>query len=252
MSNSYINDFTKTTVLYYDDLKRMKPLTREDETSLIKEAKKNNTEARNKLIESNLKFVFSIASKYKGYGVPLADLISEGNLGLHKAIDKYDTSYDIRFINYAVFWVRDSIQNFLDKNHKKEQHESSIDAMLSGCGNRNSIEGSIMGDVMEDKEDERIDTKEMIASNEAEYHARSCEERRKELIEQILSKLDGNSRIIIEKCFGLDDGKAKTLEEISQIVHLSKERVRQIRNMSLKVLKSELMLMDNIDIQTFF
>ena len=113
--NQYANDFTHTVRVYYDDLKNKKPLTRAKEKRLIRLSKRGDTKARNELLEANLKFVFDVAKKYSGRGVSMGDLISEGNLGLIKAIEKFDDNNDVKFISYAVWWIRHSILNAIQK-----------------------------------------------------------------------------------------------------------------------------------------
>ena len=100
--NVYVNDFNTTVQTYYTNLKKYKPISREKEKELFKLIKNNNIEAKNELLESHLKFVFNVAKKYKGKGVPLEDLISEGNMGLTKAIEKFDDEKGVKFISYAV------------------------------------------------------------------------------------------------------------------------------------------------------
>ena len=100
--NQYANDFTHTVRVYYDDLKSTKPLTRAKEKRLLRLSKRGDMKARNELLEANLKFVFDVAKRYSGRGVPMGDLISEGNIGLIRAIEKFDESNDVKFISYAV------------------------------------------------------------------------------------------------------------------------------------------------------
>ena len=102
MANAYANDFTTTVKTYYNDLKKCKPISRQRESELILRAKNGDLKAQNTILEANLRFVFNVAAKYKGNGVPLSDIISEGNLGLIKAIEKFDPSKNVKFISYDV------------------------------------------------------------------------------------------------------------------------------------------------------
>lgn len=88
MANAYINDFNTTVQTYYKELKSCNPISKDREKELITKAKKNNIMARNEILSSNLKFVFNVAKNYKGCGVPLEDLISEGNLRIDKGYRK--------------------------------------------------------------------------------------------------------------------------------------------------------------------
>ena len=88
--SQYANDFTRTTEIYYEELRKYKPLTKSKERRLLKKCKKGNIKAKNEILESNLKFVFDVAKHYTGRGLSILELISEGNMGLLRAIDKFD------------------------------------------------------------------------------------------------------------------------------------------------------------------
>ena len=107
--NNYVNDFNETVGFYYKELKSCKPLSREEEMECILKAKKGDITARNKVLKANLRFVFDIAKVYKGSSVSIDDLIAEGNMGMIKAIDKFDVDFGTKFISYAVWWIREYI-----------------------------------------------------------------------------------------------------------------------------------------------
>ena len=111
--NNYVNDFNEAVVNYYESLKKCKPVSREEERRLVKLAKQGDILAKNKILESNLRFVFNVAKNYRGCGISINELISEGNMGLIKAIDKFDESKDVKFISYAVWWIRQGIQAYI-------------------------------------------------------------------------------------------------------------------------------------------
>ena len=113
--NQYANDFTNTVKIYYDDLKKYKPLTKAKEKRLLKLSRKGNLKAKNEILESNLKFVFDIAKHYTGRGLSISELISEGNMGLMRAIEKFDEEKDIKFISYAVWWIRQAMLEAIKK-----------------------------------------------------------------------------------------------------------------------------------------
>ena len=116
--NQYANDFTRTVVAYYDDLKKYKPLTKSKEKHLLRLCRNGNTKAKNELLEANLKFVFDIAKHYTGRGISISDLISEGNMGLLRAVDKFDESKDVKFISYAVWWIRQAMLEAINKKKR--------------------------------------------------------------------------------------------------------------------------------------
>jgi RNA polymerase primary sigma factor len=233
--SDYANDFNTTVRTYYKELKHCNPISREREKSLIKKAKNNNLHAKNEILSSNLKFVFDVAKRYKGCGVSLPDLISEGNMGLTKAIDKFDESRDVKFISYAVWWIRQSIQDFI----KRRQTSTSIEV----SDELNSI---VCENAVEDNEDEVIRKKEVVLSNEEDEREREIEENQRKLIKKLLVKLNDREKLILENYFGLDNKEEMTLEEIGVILNISKERVRQIKEKSLRKLRSEVLLISEL------
>ena len=115
MANQHANDFTRTTEVYFEELKRYKPLTKAKERRLLKKCKKGNLKAKNEILESNLRFVFDIAKHYTGRGVSISELISDGNVGLLRAIDKFDETKDVKFISYAVWWIKQAMLESIKK-----------------------------------------------------------------------------------------------------------------------------------------
>lgn len=230
--NVYVNDFNTTVQTYYSDLKKYKSISREREQELFQLIKKNDdVQAKNKIIESHLKFVFDVAKKYKGYGVPLEDLISEGNMGLTKAIEKFDENKGIKFISYAVWWIKQAIQECLTKRNK------------------------IMLNEVAEEENIKIVSYEINSNDEIEY---SCEmsseeddalnelqESQNAFIMRLLKKLPHRGQTILIYYYGLNGEKEKNLEEIGVELGITKERVRQIKEQCLKILRSEILMDDN-------
>ena len=234
--NSYANDFTQTVQTYYKDLKKYNPIPKEKELDLIKQAKKNNLLAKNTILSSNLKFVFDIAKKYKGKGVAMEDLIAEGNMGLVKALDKFDTSKDVKFISYAVWWVRQSMQEVI----KKRQQQISIEI------NDEETTPSIKKCHLHDSEDELILPNENMLSNEDDANSLELNNAQSKILNKLLNKLNPRARYIIKSYYGFDKDEM-TLEEIGNELNLSRERVRQIKEKNLRILRSEILLLDNFD-----
>jgi RNA polymerase primary sigma factor len=121
--NVYANDFNTTVQTYYTSLRKYKSISREKEIELFKLIKNDDEQAKKEIIESHLKFVFDVAKSYKGKGVPLEDLISEGNIGLAKAINRFDENKGVKFISYAVWWIKQSILDCLRKRNKISYNE---------------------------------------------------------------------------------------------------------------------------------
>lgn len=237
MNNQYVNDFNATVVAYYDDLKKYKPLTRAKERRLLKLCKNGNLKAKNELIEANLKFVFDVAKHYTGRGISISDLISEGNIGLIKAIDKFDEEKDVKFISYAVWWIRQAMLEAIKK--KKLLNVIEIENTESKV--------SVLESTISDDEDEIIKRGEVSFSNEAEERKRETSQAQKEVIEQLLSVLNKREREIIENYYGLNDMKELTLAEIGEKYNLSIERVRQINKATVRKMRTQMMLLTEFD-----
>ena len=113
ISKSITDRSIESIGLYFKDVSKSKILSKEEEAKLYSEIKKGNKKAIEKLITANLRFVISVAKKYQGNGLSLVDLIQEGNLGLIKAAEVFDPDRGIKFISYAVWWIRQSIMKAL-------------------------------------------------------------------------------------------------------------------------------------------
>ena len=105
----------RSLVLYFEEIKDLEPLDSKEEIILAQQAKKGKLKAFNKLVTHNLRFVVAVAKKFQGQGLPFEDLINEGNLGLIKAVDRFDETRGFRFISYAVWWITQSIRQAIQK-----------------------------------------------------------------------------------------------------------------------------------------
>ena len=234
--NQYANDFTETVRVYYDDLKKYKPLTKAKEKRLLKKCKKGNLKAKNEILEANLRFVFDIARHYTGRGVPISELISDGNMGLLKAIDKFDESKDVKFISYAVWWIRQAMLESIKKRNAINfvEIEPNID-------NDFSMDKKLI----EDDEDDASFNNDF--SNENDEKSREVTENQKNIIKNLIGTLSDRERDIVENYYGINDKKELTLTEIGKKYNLSSERVRQIKLVSLRKLRSKILLYDDLE-----
>jgi len=243
---------------YLKEVRKIDLITPKDEVRLAKLILEDDSEALNTLVNANLRFVISVAKEYQGQGVPLVDLISEGNYGLVKAAKKFDHTRGFRFISYAVWWVRQSILQSLCENSrtvrlpvnivnqlssvKKEMAKfeqenqrkaTSLDMDLSvlnhpTCGSLNekiNEDGDEILDLVADETFARPDsniTTEEVLKNE---------------LDKTLSILSEREQKIINMYFGIDGGSL-TLEQIGDEFGLTKERIRQIKEKSLRKLKN--------------
>lgn len=236
---------------YLHDVKKYKALTKVEEIELIKKIKTGCEISKKRLIYANLRFVIKMAKQYKNQGLDLADLISEGNYGLLKAAERYNYEQeDVRFLSYAVWWVRQSILQSLHENSriirlpvniineatklskktiKQDEHLAMAHPLIS----RNAItrfdiemgEGGSLYDIIEDPNSIRPD-----------INFSSDQETLMVKLKSLLSHLNESEQIIIIRYFGLD-GEPVTLQDISEDIGLTKERVRQIKEKALKKLR---------------
>lgn len=225
MLKNYANDFDLNAGCYLKEIGVNTPLSREEEGYLSKQwLTKKDINARNKLVEANLKFVANIARNYKGLGLSYSDLIQEGNAGLFKAADKFDPDKGYKFISYAVNWIKQSILEALNKKNALKTAE---------------LPNETCDDVLDDR---RELTNNDISLDDV-YLDLSDDERRREkdicdVAKFLLTGLTSREKYIVCQYNGINEKKPKTLEEIGNSLGLSKERVRQINETAMKKLRS--------------
>ena len=235
--NQYVNDFTSTVRTYYDELKKYKPLSRTRERRLLKLCKRGDEKAKNELLEANLKFVFDIAKRYTGRGISIDELISEGNIGLIKAVDKFDENQDVKFISYAVWWIKHSMLEAIRKNKLIKYVE-----LDNENGNSYVIEKKVA-----DEEDESVSSCESVFSNEHDEKKRERNIEQIKVVSSLLSILNQREKYVIENYYGINNKNELTLSEIGCELNLSSERVRQIKLNAIRKLRSKALLYDNIE-----
>ena len=202
---------------YLDEIGREQLLSAEEVARLSARILKGDERALNKLIEANLRFVIVIARQYQGKGLSMEDLVSEGNIGLMKAAAKYDATRGLRFVNYAVVFIRRQIEKALDKESAEQRVESmrdgqtrSVDAPLGSKANVSLL--SVLVNADSPMADQRV------------YDANLAE-----AIEQALTELNERERAVINAYFGIGEERM-TMAEIGEQMGLKRERVRQIRD----------------------
>lgn len=264
MENNHNENQTKPTSalnqeeiqMYLKDIRKIKVMTPDRERELSDMMCSGKcTEAEKhiicqELLEGNLRFVITVAKQYQNRGMELGDLIAEGNLGLMKAIKNFDWTKKLRFISYAVWWIKQSIIQSLNENSriirlpvnvvqdlqkaKKESQKNNteLDARFTSLPKVINLdmnineEGDTLVDLIENtnavQPDEGFNTVEIL----------------KQKLRDIMTILDERERLIVEDYFGLS-GTPRTLEDIGQDFNLTKERVRQIKEKALRKLRNE-------------
>lgn len=232
------NDFTNSVKTYYQELKNFKPISREKERELMVKAKNGDIEARNQIITANLRFVFDIAKKYRGQGVDIADLISEGNKGILKALDKFDVNKNVKFFTYAVWWIRQHMMQAIENKKNTDINEVNFDdefptenqTIENFNPNNNNNEDNFY---YEGKDIEDV-------NGDGRYETNEEEDQKHFVVQKLLATLDERERVIIMKYFGIEnDDDGHNLEEISKEVNLSTERVRQLKVKAINLMRAE-------------
>lgn len=222
MSNNFNGDFCDSTQIYYRELRNCTPISREKETILLRKAKEGDRKAKQELMVANLKFVFDTVKNYKGRGVPLSDLISEGNLGLSHAIDKFDLNSGVKLISYAVWWVKYYVQKTLKKQ----------DGITRNEGDEEEYERFKISDhqTMDGVNDEECPYTISTYTDESDQIKGEIEMERDIVVNKVLNLLDDRERTIIVNYYGLNGEKKIRLKEIGDKIGITAERVRQLKN----------------------
>lgn len=242
--------------LYLKDIRKIKVMTPEREKELSSLMKTGNLSERQKervykeLLEGNLRFVITVAKQYQNQGLDLPDLVAEGNLGLMKAIKNFDWNKDLRFISYAVWWVKQSILQSLNDNARtirlpvnvvQDLHKAKREIESNGGKLEDKFQNlPSMIDLDMNINEEGDTLVDIIKNDDAEMpdEVFNSKDVLKQKLFQILDILDEREKVIIGDYFGLT-GTPRTLEDIGGDFDLTKERVRQIKEKALRKLRNE-------------
>lgn len=264
-SRDYLD--SKNLKLYFDQISRFQTLTQKEEKKLGKLIQKGNKEAMQKMIEANLRFVVVYVKKYRGMGLGLPDLINEGNLGLIEAAKRFDPNRNVKFISYAVWWIRQAVihaltqysriyhipQKVSDQISEMKRTDSQLKKELGREPTREEIARRmrITSEDVEDMEilaekkislsdkyfDEDVEVGDRIKdtlSPSVEYQI--IKNSVQDQIRQLLEELDEKEALVLKLRFGLDDDMPRTLQEIGDMVNLTRERIRQIEQKAMRKL----------------
>ncbi len=256
------------TELYWREIKNAQPLSRADEVRLFKRARQGDEEARQQIIQANLRFVVSVARNYRGYDMTFGELISEGNVGLLEAVKRFDENRGFKFITYAVWWIRQAILKALAEQsritrpprsqindlQKIDKVASSLSQELGRSPTYNEIATTV------DISAQRTHNATEVAQQDLSFDAPTYPDgdatmyatfaadgedadeefmgaEMRDTLAGCLGVLEKREYEILRRYFGLEDLEPMTLEEIGGFLGVTRERVRQLRNRALEKLR---------------
>ena len=257
---------------YLQEIGRIPLLTPQQEIELAAKIKKGDAAARERMINSNLRLVVTIAHDYANLGLPVLDLISEGNIGLTKAVERFDPAKGAKLSTYAMWWIKQSIKRALANQSKmirlpvhlvdkiakvrrvslqmsdalgREPTDEELGeelgiathkvARLKSVGIRPASLEAPIGD------DDSTEFGEVIGDEEAQTPFELLRDKNlRGEVDGLIAALDSREKKIISQRFGLDGGQPKTLEDVSKDFGVTRERIRQLQNIALAKLRRAL------------
>jgi RNA polymerase primary sigma factor len=255
--------------LYLREIGQVKLLTPAEELALARRVQRGDKKAREQMITANLRLVVKIARSYEAFGVPLLDLINEGNIGLMKGVQRFDPTKGAKLSTYASWWIKQAIRRALSNQSKtirlpvhvvdKLTHIRRAEVRLRETLDREPTDEEIADDsgvklhrirqyrdasrapVSLDSpihEDNATSIAEHVAdANAAAPFAELLSRNDTEMVQEVLATLDARESRILAMRFGLDNGRPKTLEEVGARLGVTRERIRQIQEEALKKMR---------------
>ena len=253
--------------LYLNEIKNYHPLDSKEEIELASRAKKGDLKAIDTLITHNLRFVVAVAKKFQGQGIPFEDLINEGNLGLIKAVDRFDETRGFRFISYAVWWITQGIRQAIQKTGRVIRLPAHVrDSMGKLYRKSIELEQNIEREPTSDElaeitktspnwindlkrvftepvsleesfGDSNISLLHLLVSKDPRPEASLMKNSIEKEILSVLDTLDEREKLVITYYFGFQGKEQKNLQEIGNQLNISSERVRQIKDRALQRLR---------------
>jgi RNA polymerase primary sigma factor len=256
----------KSEALYFRDIKRYRVIDEQEERELIKLVQQGDTAAIEQLVTANLRFVVSIAQRYRGRGLGYLELINEGNIGLLKAAKRFNPENKVRFISYAVWWIRQAIQKALFEQTGTVRIPPNKIALLNKF--RQTLDrknGDYLSTIEEEEfrgreaeivevmerirgvsldapltgmrqEEDSAKTLQDVLGEDPTQDTESLREELNAALDSVLQSVSSREERILRMYYGLNFSKQFTLEEIGHVLKLTRERVRMIRDKSLRKL----------------
>jgi RNA polymerase primary sigma factor len=266
--------------LYVREIGQTKLLTPKEEVQLARRIQKGDAKAREHMIKANLRLVVKIARDYENYGLPLLDLINEGNIGLMRAVEKFDPTKGAKLSTYAAWWIKQSIRRALSDQSKtiripvhatdkllhirrtstkleeefgREPTPEEIGAELDIPAKQvrelqtAAIRPASLDAPLGDDESNRV--ADVIADERAINPYEELEEKANaDMVRSVINILDPREMTILRYRFGLDGGGERTLEEVGEKFGVTRERIRQIQNVALRKLRRKIEKLDAVTV----
>lgn len=271
MANYTGKESRESTDLYLRDIRKYTPLPREEEARAVAQARKGDKRALDKLITANLRFVVRVAGEYTNRGLPLQDLIAEGNVGLMRATETFDPSRGHKFITYAVWWIRQSMMSALNKQTRAvkvpvnqiDDHDAVAKiarTMSQQLGRQPTLEELAEDTQMSTKRvrramaanqpslsldseiysDGTIRYSDTFVADEPAADERVHDAYLRQLLKDSLGRLPEREAKILGLYYGLETDRPESLEQVGRRFSISRERVRQIKDRALGRLKQDM------------
>jgi RNA polymerase primary sigma factor len=266
-----IDEGRESLDFYLQEISRIPLLKLDEETALARRAFRGDVEAQEKLARHNVRFVVSVAKKFQNRGVPLMDLIGEGNVGLMTAARKFDPDRGVKFISYAVWWIRQAIQAAIARHGRPVRVPLNRTADLNRLGRTTTLLTERLGRIPTVEElvkatgltpdavrslsalhiealrldhpvreaDERGRMERFVPTTQESTDASTLASSQSSDLDAALAGLPPRDAKVLRLYFGLDDGKSRTLEEIGKMMGVTRERIRQLRDRALRQLREE-------------
>jgi RNA polymerase primary sigma factor len=230
--------YSDSVVRYFKSVSNLNPLTIEQETQLGKQIRQGSQRAINTLVEHNLKLVIKIAKKHQGQGVPLDDLIQEGNIGLYEAAQRFEPDGETRFVTYAQLWIRKRINEEVAKHGRLVRLPHNQEYQIY----KDKVAGKPVKDlrVVElDKpvgDEEKSTVADLIIGSDPVFEERAALSELKERVKGMLARLQERERAIVKAYFGIGQELPWPADRIAEEVGLTSTRVLQILQGALRQL----------------